>query len=391
MLLHSRAFALRAVACVVGALVLAGCGASGSGSSSSSAVKVSGNTLRIHISDPASLAHDRTAQDVVDAERLAFTVEAGEVSDFKLALVLDREPKASDNARAAISDTSAIAYLGEIAPGSSDATAGITNAADLLQVSPTDTALELGQRTGAVPHAPDSYFQSFGTYGRTFARVVPSSAVEAHAQVAEMKALAVHSLYVHNDGSDYGRALALALTTDAHAAGITVATTMRGAGGIFYAGEDPAQAARFFRTAARAAPGAKLFGPSALDSSAFTAAAGPGLDGLYVTIPGFMPAQLGIGGRRFEKAFESAYHHHPNVEAIFGYEAMSALLEVLKAAGQGANDRATVVKDFLGLRRTSSVLGAYRIDHAGNTSVRAFVIARLERGRLVAQRPAPTS
>ncbi len=113
--------------------------------------------------------------------------------------------KVSDNARSAIIDKTAIAYLGEIAPGTSDQTAGITNALGLLQVSPTDTALELSQSTPAVADAPKTYFQSWGTYGRTFARVVPSSAVEAKALVAEMKAQSVKSLFVANDGSDYGR------------------------------------------------------------------------------------------------------------------------------------------------------------------------------------------
>ena len=46
-------------------------------------------------------------------------------------------------ARLAIIDSSTIAYLGEIAPGAPTQTVGITNALDVLQVSPTDNALEL--------------------------------------------------------------------------------------------------------------------------------------------------------------------------------------------------------------------------------------------------------
>ena len=83
----------------------------------------------------------------------------------------------SDQARTVIQDKTAIAYLGEIVPHSSYASLGITNALDLLQVSPTDTALELTQASPVVPGSPDTYYESMSTYGQTFARVVPTSAV----------------------------------------------------------------------------------------------------------------------------------------------------------------------------------------------------------------------
>ena len=84
-----------------------------------------------------------------------------------------------------LEDKSAIAYLGELVPHSSFASLGITNALDMLQVTPTDTALELTQATPAVSGAPDIYYQSRSTYGQTFARVVPTSGREAKAQVEE--------------------------------------------------------------------------------------------------------------------------------------------------------------------------------------------------------------
>lgn len=381
---RTRAFALRAAACIAAALVVAGCSPGGSGSSSSSsAVTVSGHMLRIHISDPGYLRSDPVAQDVVRAEQLAFRAQRGEVKDFKLALVLDRQLKPSDNARSAIGDSAAIAYLGEVAPGDSDATAGITNAADLLQISPTDTALELSQSTSVVRGAPDSYFQSFSTYGHTFARMVPSSLVEAQALVAEMKSLGISKLYVGHDASDYGRALALAVTAAARTTGIARSANIGAADGIFYGSDSPSQAVAFFSRAGRSAPAATLFAPSSLDGASLTSALTSGTHNLYVTIPGFMPAQLSAAGKRFQQSFLAAYHHPASTQAIFGYGAMSALLAVLKQAGSTANDRATVVKDFLAFTTSHSVLGAYRIDHAGETSLRAFVLARLRNGRLI--------
>ena len=48
--------------------------------------------------------------------------------------------------------------------------------------------------------------------------MVPSASEEAKAQVAEMKSLGVNKLYVGNDGSDYGKAIADAVSSDAPAA-----------------------------------------------------------------------------------------------------------------------------------------------------------------------------
>ena len=95
------------------------------------------------------------------AEQLAFS--PGSVGSYSLQLKVVKDQTISDQARTAIQDDSAIAYLGEVVPHSSYASFGITNANDILQVSPTDTALELTQSTPAIPGAPDMYYQSLST------------------------------------------------------------------------------------------------------------------------------------------------------------------------------------------------------------------------------------
>ena len=383
-----RALVTASVACLA-ALAVAGCAQNGS---SSSAVTVSGKTLSIYVSEPSNLASDPVAQDVVDAEKLAFSQHHGDVTAYKLEIVPREESAISQNARDAIQDPTAIAYLGEIAPGSSDETVGITNTLDLLEVSPTDTALELSQSTPAVSGAPQTYFESWSSYGRTFARVVPNAADEAKAQVAEMKALGVTRLHVANDGSDYGMAIADAVSSDAQAAGLTLeASVGEEVNGYFYGAQSPSAAAKFFNHIASMAPTAKLFGSSSLNSAAFTSAISSSAHNLYVSIPGFVPKDLPAEGKAFVTAFKAAYHHTPNTEAIFGYAAMSAVLGVLQSAGSGANDRNTVIKDFLAQRNVPSALGTYSIDKAGNTNLDAFVFARMRNGKLVPFAAAPTT
>ena len=127
---------------------VAGCTSAGAGTST---VTVSGKTLAIYVS-AAPTNQPTVARDVLAAEQLAFS--PGSVGSYSLQLKVVKDQTISDQARTAIQDDSAIAYLGEVVPHSSYASFGITNANDILQVSPTDTALELTQSTPGCSRRP---------------------------------------------------------------------------------------------------------------------------------------------------------------------------------------------------------------------------------------------
>jgi branched-chain amino acid transport system substrate-binding protein len=380
--LSSAGLRFRARALSLGAAVLLAAGFAGCAGQGSSSVKATGDTLTIYASTPSATTSDPRIQDVLDAERLAFQQKRGEVSAYKLALRTIASDKLSDNARTAIQDKGAVAYLGEILPGASANSLGITNAQDLLQVTPTDTALELTQTTAAIPGAPQRYYESLKTYGRTFARVVPTTALEAKAQIQEMQTQSVRSLYVADDGSEYGRAIARAVK-QAAAPAITVTSSQTGADAVFYGATSDSAAVRTFTAAAQSDPKVKLFGPSALDDGTFAAGLGGATRNVFISSPGFLPSTLTPAGRKFVADFKSTYQRSPALEAIFGYEAMAALLDVLKQAGSAANDRGTVVRDFFAIRNRSSVLGTYSINGNGDTSIAPFVFSRLRAGKLV--------
>jgi branched-chain amino acid transport system substrate-binding protein len=374
----SRVLASGRAACAWALLAvgIAGCASNGSGSS---AVTVSGKTLTIYLSDAAT-SQPQVARDVLAAEQLAYKQGPSSVGGFTLQLKT-LHGKISDQARTAIQDKSAIAYLGEVVPGSSYASLGITNALDLLQVSPTDTALELTQSSPVVSGSPDIYYQSRSTYGQTFVRVVPTSAVEAEAQVQEMRSLGVSRLYVTDDGSPYGAAIANVVKHDA-AGAISLSGSLAGADGAFYGGNSPAAAARFFQRASSANPSLKLFAPSALDDPTIAGTLSAARR-LYVSAPGFLKQNLTSAGSTFVSQFTTAYGRPPVPQAIFGYEAMSAVLAVLREAGAQAGNRSTVVHDFLSIKNRQSVLGTYSMNSSGDTSIASFVFSRLQQGKLV--------
>ena len=377
--MSSRVLARGRAACAWAllAVAVAGCTSNGSGSS---AVTVSGKSLTIYLSD-APTSQPQVARDVLDAERLAWSQQSSHtVGGFALRLKV-LHGRISDQARTAIQDQTAIAYVGEIVPHSSYASLGITNALDLLQVTPTDTALELTQASPVVPGSPGIYYQSFSTYGQTFVRVVPTTAQEAKAQVQEMQALGVTKLYVSDDGGPYGATIANAVKHDVSGS-MSVVGSLSAADGAFYGTSSPAGAERFFARGASSNPSLKLFAPSALDDPTL-APQFSGAGNLYISAPGFLKQNLTPAGTTFASQFTTAYGHAPVPQAIFGYEAMSAVLAVLREAGSLANNRATVVHDFLAIKNRQSVLGTYSISSTGDTSIAPFVFSRVRQGKLV--------
>ncbi len=368
------------VACVAAFAGLSA-GAGSCGASGSSNVNATGKTLSLYASVPVG---SPGAADTTAAEKLALQQGGSRIGTFAIRLITLSGTKPSDNARQAISDQSTVAYIGELHPGNSADSMGITNAEDVLQVSPGDTAIELTQSTATVPGAPDTYYEDQKTYGRTFARVVPSGTAEANAQVSLMSSLGVKRLYVSSDGSTYGAAIALAVRQAAAKHGVTVVPAPAGADGAFYGAGSGAAAGRRFDALSASDPAIKLFAPSGAAAGLSTSART-----VYVTSPGFVTRSLPPLGHTFVSQFRAAYGHAPAAGAIFAYEAVKAVLDVLREAGSSANQRATVVRDFFGIRNRSSPLGTYSIDSGGDISVAPFIVSRLHAGKLVPLRSIP--
>lgn len=367
----------------VGACAALALGAAGCATSASSSVTTPGTTLSIYSSLPPGQASSRRAQDVLDAEELALKQTGTQFSGFTITLHTLDGATVSDNARTAIQDKHAIAYLGEIVPGESADSIGITNAVQLPQVSPTDTAQALTQAIPAVPGSPKLYYEDYSTYGQTFLRLVPTTANEASALIREMQKVGVRSLYVTTDGSDYGKALAAAIRRDSGS--ISLQSSSSGADAVLEAGSSESAAAKAFNAAAASSPSVKLFGPSALDDQAFVSTLSPAAQrDLYVSTPGFLPSELSTQGKAFVSAFEATYQHPPVPEAIFGYEAMSVVLAALHQAGTSANNRGTVLHDLLRLTESSSALGSFAFNTHGDTTLAApFLISHVKAGQLV--------
>ncbi|HWF35137.1 MAG TPA: branched-chain amino acid ABC transporter substrate-binding protein [Solirubrobacteraceae bacterium] len=375
---------------------LAGCGAT-----TATTTTITGTTLTIYASVPQNGPESSEGHDVLAAEQLALQQAGGKVGAYKIDLVPLNDATSAGwspkliaaNARAVIQQANAVAYIGEIDPNASAQSIPITNADDLLQVSPYDTAIGLTLATRAVPNSPDVYYEALSSNGRTFGRVVPNDTYQAKAQLQVMQSLGVKKLFIVEDGEPYGDAIALAVQQYAHAYGITAGVPARtGAGlaqsgddALFYGGVANPNAVALFDGAAAANPKLKLFGPGGVYTSSFTSQLSPAAqNATYLSEPGLTAAELPPAGKQFITAFKTAYGHVPWTQAIFGYAAMQTVLRALTQAGAKLNVRQADINSFLGAKNISSALGTFSIDKHGDTSLAPYIFSRVKGGKLVA-------
>ncbi|MGH2944194.1 MAG: hypothetical protein ACRDLN_15620, partial [Solirubrobacteraceae bacterium] len=76
--------------------------------------------------------------------------------------------------------------------------------------------------------------------------------------------------------------------------------------------------------------------------------------------------------RRFRDRFRMTFGRQPAPEALQAYEAASAVLQAIRAAGTKGNDRRAVTDRFFAIRNRDSVLGRYSIDRFGDTSLSTY-------------------
>ena len=399
-----------AVACVLGALALA-LALAGCGGDRNSAVPEGSDTLTIYSSLPLQGPDRARARDMVSAIKLALQQAGGKAGPFSVTYVsLDSATpeagtwtgaKVLDNARQAVRDINAIAYIGERDSAATALSVPLTNEGHILQVSPSSTYDGL-TRSSRRQGEPERFYPAGE---RTFARVVPTDRVQASALARYMKASRVRTLALLADREIYGGGLAdqvekaaaregidvvdrgriNALKDDLSGAARGVAETRADA--FLFAGTTDTGGARIFEAVADAAPDMLLFGPAAVADRVFAdALPEPVQRRVRVTTPALPPRLLPRSARVFRDRFRTTFGRFPAPEALPAYEAASAVLHSIGAAGSKGNQRRAVTDAFFSIRNRDSVLGRYSIDRFGDTSLSTYAGQRLRRSRFVLDR-----
>jgi branched-chain amino acid transport system substrate-binding protein len=304
--------------------------------------------------------------DAADGARLALAEAGGVAGDREVALeILDdtEGPAASarwspvsaaENARTAIQDSSAIAYVGDFESGATRTSLPITNEARMLQVSPASAAPDLVREAGTFDDVPEEV-QPSGE--RTFGRVIPSDEAQAAVAAVWAQELGARTVSVRDDGSTFGEELAEAFTAAAESRGVSIDRS--GAGLIYLAGDPDPSGGRELGS------DVYLFRP-------------PTDRPLFVTSAALAPSQLPTAGQEFAQRFRERFDREPGRYAAYGYEAMAVVLDSIERAGAEGGSREAVTDAFLDTSDRDSVLGTYSIDEVGETTLDRLTGYRLE-------------
>ncbi len=274
-------------------------------------------------------------------------------------------------------------------------------------MSPASPYVGLTSSLDAGQDEPERFYPSGK---RTFARLMPGDPVQAAAQVKLMRALHLPSVYVIDDHDPFDAPLASIIAEDAKRAGIAVVgedqieTTAgtefagevhkvleSGARAVFFSGAPDAGAVALWQQLHTADPHLRLLGSEqprrTLVRRADRLGGGAHLPDHAAAGARALPAARAAGARRIPPAL----HRTPGPYALYGYEAMSAVLLAIHRAGRHGNDRETVIHKFFAIHDRDSVLGRYSMLPDGDTTFSRYARrsgARGAAGVLPGVRPA---
>lgn len=349
-----------ALAALLLASLTAGCGIGGSAA-------IDG-PVAVYVSLSLTGPRAPEGRDAADGARLALEQARGRAGSISVQAryLDDARGRAWDpvavgaNARSAVEDSSAAAYIGELDSQPTRASVPITNDAGLLQVSPGAGAVDLTGPAAGYPDSPDRYQPSGDS---NFTRTVPSDQVVVQAAAEWASELRVTRASVRSDGSAFQDLAAGEFRSAAAEHGIQVS---------------PAAPAGRSVSAAAYSPGDQTLtvtGPS---------------PGSYAVSAELDPSRL--PGKQFPSQFERRFHRAPGPYAAYGYEAMELVLQAIAGAGTDASSfRDKVRNGAFGAHRDGSVLGSYSITSNGDTTecmIQRYRIEGAQRVPLAA--PCPT-
>ncbi len=396
------------VALVAMFLGVVGCG----GVAVSDVAEATDDSLTVYSSLPLQGPTASISLQIVDGEKLALADAGGRAGAYKINYdsLDDASPTSGEwnpgitatDAKVAAQDTSTIAYLGEFDSGATAVSLPFMNEAGILQISPASPYVGLTSSFDAGQDEPERFYPSGK---RTFVRLAPGDTQQAAAQVQLMQSLGVQRLYVLDDQDAFQMPLANIVANYAERDGIKVIEhdslstsagavftgevkkiAASGAQAVFLAGGEGGGTAELWRDLHAASPGLLLLGSSSLVGESFTSQIGAAAAVTYLTTPVLPLALYPPVAQRVLNHYHSVFGAEGGAYALYGYEAMTVVLDAIRNSGARGNDRQTVIERVFATRNRSSVIGRYSVEADGETTLSRYAVDRISAGRAVFMR-----
>jgi branched-chain amino acid transport system substrate-binding protein len=387
-------------------VALSGCGGIGVSGASGNA----GNPLTVYSSLPLQGPLGAASRQIVNGEKLALYDAGGHVGSFRVGYYSldDANPRTGQwdpgitaaNAKTAAQDTSTIGYIGDYNSAATAVSLPIVNGAGILQVSPWSPYVGLTSSLDAGQDEPERFYP---TGRRSLGRLLPADPVQAAAQVRLMGVLGVRRLYVIDDQDPFQVPLAQIVAQDATAAGVKVLAhdsldtaggtdlaseaakvAESGAQAVFFSGASPSPGdVALFQQLHAADPHLLLLAPNTMLTPAFAAQIGAAGAGTYISTPILPAGVYPAAAQRVFADYRRRFQEASTPDALYGYEAMSVVLQSIRNADSHGNNKRAVIEQFFRIRNRDSVLGRYSIQASGDTTLSGYGVDRVVGGHLV--------
>ncbi len=331
--------------------------------------------MTVYVSLPLTGPRAAEGRDAVDGARLALEGAGGRAGSLEVrAQFLDDangrtwDPVAvGANARRAVQDSSAAAYIGELDSEPTRGSLPITNDAGLVQISPGAGGVDLTQPATGYPDSPERYQPSGDP---SFARPVPTDDLPAAGAADWASELGVKRVMVISDGTPFQALMDQEFTEAAEERGIQVTRPITAKPGSASARGEPGSTYDVgTQTLDLQDGGPELRTSALLDPSGLAQLETGDSPSTERVAPQRSTLEPAESPRTFAARFRERFGREPGPYAAYGFEAMELVLQSISAAGTDASQfRDNVREGIFGAERPFSVIGSYSIDEDGDTT-----------------------
>jgi branched-chain amino acid transport system substrate-binding protein len=316
-----------------------------------------------------------------------FTLKYEDLDDATAAAGQFTPEKEAANADQAIKDPDVMVYIGTYNSGAAKVSMPKLNQANILMISPANTATGLTKPGKGDAGEPEVYRPAKKI---NYVRVVPADDIQGVVSADWAKKLGLAKVFILDDRDVYGKGIADLFQAHAEEIGLRILgregidaqaqefkplmTKIKAANPqlIYFGGTTQSKAGQLVKDMLAVGLNAKFMCPDGCYEEAFIESAGANNlnDRALITFGGLPPDKLTGKGAVFVSNYQKKFGKMPEGYAIYGYECGKVALEAIRRAGK--KDRDSIRAAGVSIKNFDGALGKWSFDKNGDTSLRTM-------------------